>query len=228
MEIVKMKVKDLEPNMGQVPGLPINPREWTKGDVDRIAASLVETPELFEARPIITIPHGGKFVILGGNLRFEGAKKCGMEEVPAVVMPEGTPVEKLKEIVIKDNGSFGDWNVDALANEWDDLPLAAWGVDEAISVEDEVEKVKKDEERLGRVPFTEILGEEHNYICLVFDNSVDWLQAQTIFGIEPVKAMPTRKGGTQSLAFQKRIGVGRVLNGPKAIERIMREKEAQG
>lgn len=223
-----MKVKDLEPNMGQVPGLPINPREWTKGDVDRIAASLVETPELFEARPIITIPHGGKFVILGGNLRFEGAKKCGMEEVPAVVMPEGTPVEKLKEIVIKDNGSFGDWNVDALANEWDDLPLAAWGVDEAISVEDEVEKVKKDEERLGRVPFTEILGEEHNYICLVFDNSVDWLQAQTIFGIEPVKAMPTRKGGTQSLAFQKRIGVGRVLNGPKAIERIMREKEAQG
>jgi DNA modification methylase len=35
----------------------------------------------------------------------------------------------LKEIVIKDNGSFGDWDMDMLANEWDDLPLKEWGVD---------------------------------------------------------------------------------------------------
>ena len=29
---------------------------------------------------------------------------------------------------MKDNGSFGAWDYDALANEWDDLPLADWGV----------------------------------------------------------------------------------------------------
>ena len=69
-----------------------------------------------------------EYVILGGNLRYEGAKKNKMKDCPAIVIPADTPVEKLKEIVIKDNGSFGEWDLDALANEWDDLPLDDWGV----------------------------------------------------------------------------------------------------
>ena len=43
-------------------------------------------------------------------------------------MPEDTPIEKLREIVIKDNGQFGSWDYDMLANEWDDLPLCEMGV----------------------------------------------------------------------------------------------------
>ena len=128
MEIVKLKLSALEPNTGQIPGLPINPRQWTKSDVDSLARSLKETPELFEARPVIAVPHEGKYIILGGNLRYEASKQNKAKEVPAIVFPENTPVEKMKEIVIKDNGSFGEWDMDALANEWDDLPLADWGV----------------------------------------------------------------------------------------------------
>jgi hypothetical protein len=37
-------------------------------------------------------------------------------------------MEKLREIVIKDNGAFGSWDYDMLANEWDDLPLSDWGI----------------------------------------------------------------------------------------------------
>ena len=128
MQITKLKLSELAPNTGQIPGLPINPRQWTKGDVDKIAASLKETPELFEARPLLVIPHDGQYVILGGNLRFEGARANKMKEAPAIIFPEDTPVEKLKEVVVKDNGSFGAWDYDALANEWDDLPLGEWGV----------------------------------------------------------------------------------------------------
>ena len=128
MQIVKLKLAELAPNTGQIPGLPINPRQWTKGDVDKIAASLKETPELFEARPVLVIPHDGKYVILGGNLRYEGARANKEKEVPAIIFSEDTPVEKLKEVVIKDNGAFGAWDYDALANEWDDLPLGDWGV----------------------------------------------------------------------------------------------------
>jgi len=29
---------------------------------------------------------------------------------------------------VKDNASFGDWNMEDLANSWADLPLADWGV----------------------------------------------------------------------------------------------------
>jgi len=129
MEIVKIALQFLEPNTGQVPGLPPNPRQWTKAEVQNIAKSLKETPELFEARPLLVFPIiGGKFVILGGNLRHEGAKRNKMKEVPCIVFPEDTPPAKLKEIVIKDNGAFGSWDYDELANQWDDLPLPEWGV----------------------------------------------------------------------------------------------------
>ena len=128
MEIVRIKLSALEPNTGQIPGLPMNPRQWTATDVDCIANSLQETPELFEARPLLVYPLDKKFIILGGNLRHEGAKRNKMKDAPCIVFPADTPIEKLKEIVIKDNGSFGAWDYDTLANEWGDLPLTDWGV----------------------------------------------------------------------------------------------------
>ena len=128
MQTVRIKLAELAPNTGQIPGLPTNPRQWTRTEIDRLARSLRETPELFEARPIIVTPWAGKYVILGGNLRFDACRANKDTDAPCVVIPAGTPVEKLKEIVVKDNGSFGSWDYDALANEWDDLPLGDWGV----------------------------------------------------------------------------------------------------
>ena len=128
MQTQRIKLADLAPNNGQIPGLPSNPRQWTRTEVDKIAKSLKETPELFEARPIIVTPYGGKYIILGGNLRYEGCKANKDKDAPCIIIPEGTTVEKMKEIVVKDNGAFGQWDYDALANEWDDLPLVDWGV----------------------------------------------------------------------------------------------------
>lgn len=128
MQVTRLPINLLEQNTGQIEGLPSNPRQWTKEDVQQIAASLKETPELFEARPIIVYPLGDKYIILGGNLRYDGSKMNKETDVPCFVMPESTPIDKLKEIVIKDNGSFGAWDFDALGNEWDDLLLTEWGV----------------------------------------------------------------------------------------------------
>ena len=129
IEFTTLPLAALQPNKGQIPGLPTNPRQWTKEDIDKIAKSLKETPELFEARPIIVYPFKGKYVILGGNLRYEGSRRNldPLDEVPVAILPEDTTVEKMQEIVIKDNGAFGGWNYDALANEWD-VPLLEWGV----------------------------------------------------------------------------------------------------
>lgn len=129
IEFTTLPLAALQPNKGHIPGLPTNPRQWTKEDIDKIAKSLKETPELFEARPIIVYPYGGKYVILGGNLRYEGSRRNldPLDKVPVAILPEDTTVEKMMEIVIKDNGAFGGWNYDALANEWD-VPLLEWGV----------------------------------------------------------------------------------------------------
>ena len=129
METVRISLSDLEQNTGQVPGLPANPRQWTQTEIDRIARSLEETPELFEVRPIIVYPFGGKYVILGGNLRYDGSLANGYADAPCVVVPEDTPAAKLKEIVLKDNSSFGSWDYASLREEWDDLDLEDLGID---------------------------------------------------------------------------------------------------
>lgn len=118
----------LELNNGQIEGLPANPREWTLTDVERLAASLKETPELLEMRCPIVVPFGDAFVTLGGNLRLAAARVNKATEMPCFVL-EGASTAKMKEIVIKDNGSFGKWDFDSLANEWDNMPLNDWGVD---------------------------------------------------------------------------------------------------
>lgn len=128
MEFQRIRLTDLEQNKGQVEGLPSNPREWTRTDLDHLITSIKETPELLEARGLIVYPHEDKYIILGGNMRFSALREMKEVDAPCYVMPEDTPIEKLREIIIKDNGAFGSWDYDMLANEWDDLPLSDWGV----------------------------------------------------------------------------------------------------
>lgn len=82
-----------------------------------------------------------------------------------------------------------------------------------------VDAIDGDLEIVGEVPFSEVLREEHNYIVLYFDNEVDWLQAESVFALETVKALSTRTDGKLT-AGQERKGVGRVIRGADALEAI--------
>ena len=140
----------VEPNTGQVPGLPKNPRQWTKAEIQNLKRSISETPELFMARGLLVYPYNGKYVVLGGNMRLEASKLLKLEQVPCIIFDASTPVEKLAEIVIKDNGSFGSWDYDQLANEWDSNPLTEWGVpawetEQEVKEEEERKEVKEDD-----------------------------------------------------------------------------------
>lgn len=128
METRRIKLTDLVLNEGQIAGLPTNPRQWTKTELNKLKKSLQETPELLEARGILVYPWEGKYLVLGGNMRLSALKALKAKDAPCIVFPEDTPIDKLKEVVIKDNGSFGEWDFDQLANDWGDLPLVDWGV----------------------------------------------------------------------------------------------------
>ena len=163
----------IEMNTGQIAGLPSNPRQWTKAQLDNLKASIEETPELLEARGCIVDYHEGKYVCLGGNMRYAACKALGMSELPCYVVPEGTTILKKKEIVAKDNGSFGDWDYDALANEWGDLDLAGWGVSippewgaacdtaKKATEQEEIERKKKEFEE--RIAAGELREEDEEY-----------------------------------------------------------------
>lgn len=139
--------------------LPGNPRTIKKDQFEKLKKSIKDNADYFEARPIILSNRTGKLVIIAGNQRYKAAKAIGMTEVPTILL-EGLSEEREREIVIRDNVENGDWDMDALANEWNAQDLLDWGVElpelEAMTevVEDTPPEVNEEEEpitKLGQI-----------------------------------------------------------------------------
>lgn len=107
---------------------PSNPRFIKDEAFKRLVKSLKDCPSLFDARPCVCSDRTGELVVLGGNMRYRAAMELGYKEVPVIIM-SGLSEDQEREIAIKDNGDFGEWDFDMLANAWSDLPLADWGID---------------------------------------------------------------------------------------------------
>jgi hypothetical protein len=129
MQSVMLPLSKIESNKGQIVGLPKNPRLIRDEKFNKLKKSIEEDIEMTALRELLVIEHGGKYVIIGGNMRFRAMQDLGIKEVPCKVIPADTDVEKLKAYTIKDNAGFGEWDWDDLANEWCDAPLSDWGVD---------------------------------------------------------------------------------------------------
>lgn len=129
-ERIKAHVSDLVLNEGQISWLPKNPRQWTQTDLDKTKQSLERDSDFHEDRPVLVVRYEDKLLVFGGNLRTTAAKALRWKTIDAVCYTHECEEDKevIKRRAILDNGAFGDWDVDALANEWDDLPLDDWGV----------------------------------------------------------------------------------------------------
>ena len=105
-----------------------NPRSITRDKLEALARSIKEFPEMMKLRPIVVNKEG---VILGGNMRYRALKHLKYKEVPGewVEVADGLTPEQEKRFVIEDNVAFGAWDMDILANEWDEGLLLEWGVD---------------------------------------------------------------------------------------------------
>ena len=174
VEFRRIELHLLDFNTGQISGLPANPRAWTDAEIKKLAKSMKTTPELAEARGCIVVPRGDRFVVLGGNLRLSAAKFLKWHDIMCAVLPEDTKPAKLREIVLKDNSSFGSWDLSMLRAEWSDVDFGDWGInvtwDTAGPVPDasvndtpqeEIERMQKEfEERMAR---GEISEEDEEY-----------------------------------------------------------------
>lgn len=152
-------------------------------------------------------------VVVIGHCRLLAAKKLKMADVPCVCVEDLTE-EQVKALRIVDNKSNeSDWLNNILELELPDVDLSAFDFDFGL------DKKKGKEEIEGEVPFTEVLGEENNYIVLKFDNTVDWLQLESLFDLETVKAYSSRTDGkiTKNMT---RAGVGRVVNGADFLNKL--------
>ena len=126
---VILPISKLEPNKGQLEGVPTNPRSIDVAKYKKLKASIEENPEMLSLREVLVYQHGDKYVIIGGNMRYRALKELGYKEAVCKVIPQGATAEQLRAIAIKDNNNFGEWDFEALANLWNVEELDRWGVD---------------------------------------------------------------------------------------------------
>lgn len=208
MQIVYKKIEELKPYEN-------NPRKNDEA-VQYVKNSIKE----FGFKVPIIIDEGG--VIIAGHTRYKASMELGLNEVPCIIANDLNE-EQIKAFRLADNkvSEKAEWDFELLQEEIADLniDMEEFGFEE--TVEEKVKKVKD----TGDIPFSEVIGEEHNYIILYFDNDVDWLQAQSVFDIKPVKAGSTRKDGKMNGRLSGRVGVGRVLKGAEAINKLLGVKD---
>lgn len=146
---------------------PNNPRVIRDEKFKKLVKSIKEFPEMLEARPVVVNPD---MVVLGGNMRLKALREAGVEEAPVYIA--SWDEVKQRQFIIKDNVGFGEWDWDALANEWNEEELQDWGLD--IPGFEEMQEVLEAEEDDFDVPDeikTDIvLGDlfeigEHRLLC---------------------------------------------------------------
>lgn len=208
-------IGEIDENVGQIPDVPKNPRKITPEKFKALCDSIERSPEMKEISEVLVYPYEGRYVVISGNHRARAYKRLKWELVRCKVLPEDTPREKIREYVIKENKQYATDDEKLLAS-WDIKELAAWDVPMKLAGRGTADS------GVGEVEFTKILDESHNYIVLYFDSDVDWLQAQTLFGVEQVKLLSTARGRENKNGFK--YGVGRVFRGADIINRLMNLK----
>lgn len=118
MHFQYLKINKVQPN-------PENPRVIKDHKYKALVKSIKDFPKMLEIRPIVV---NTDMVILGGNMRLRACQEAGLKEIPVIVAKDLTESEQ-REFTIKDNVSFGEWDWDVLANDWDDSELNDWGLD---------------------------------------------------------------------------------------------------
>ena len=121
-----------------VKGNPSNPRIIKNDKFKKLVKSIQDFPEMLKLRPIVV---DEDMMVLGGNMRLKASKDAGLKEV-WIEVAEGLTEEQKKEFIVKDNVGFGEWEWDMLANQWNSVQLAEWGLD-VWENEDDIEDIEE-------------------------------------------------------------------------------------
>lgn len=203
-----------------------NPRTISKEQFDKLKKSVSERRAYFEGRPCLVNHKDGKMTVFAGNQRLRAARDLKMDKVPCVVY-ENLSKKEEKELTVLDNGEFGRWDMEILANEFSDLPLEELMGEEFDKVateltpeqeveEDEPPEVDESEPAKSKPGEVYLLG-NHRLMC---GDSTD--EAQVARLMDGNKADMVFTDPPYNVAIGDR---NKVLNALAAGERIERNLE---
>ena len=193
---------------------PNNPRSINRVKFRKLKQSIEEFPEMLDKRPLVVDEN---MILLGGNMRYRALLELGFTEVPIQRAIDWTE-EQRQAFIIKDNVSFGDWDMDELGNNWDMDLLDTWGVPLPFD-KDDIEELKNPNNDGSEHPFATELDRESNYVVLKFSTDIDWIQAKTLLGLKTETARRSNGKPWSS-------GIGRVVDGPRAIKTLQESGNA--
>lgn len=198
----RVDIRQIRPN-------PDNPRFIKEGKFEKLVKSIKEFPEMLELRPIVV---NQDMVVLGGNMRLKACEEAGIKEVP-ILFADNLTEEQEKEFIIKDNSSFGEWDWDLLANEWEIDLLEDWGLD-IPNLDDQVDELEDGEEI--ELPQSVQVEPPKEYILIMAEpNSVDWEDLK-----ETLQLKMVRRGGYKKGSAFDAVSLERVLEWSDLKERL--------
>ena len=152
---------------------------------------------------------------LDGHCRLKVLKELEREGYTIPLLPcvyvNCKDAKEAKQKLLRLNSNFGKMTKKSVFEFADDIDL---DIDELALPTGEMDFSKKEEDEEGTEEFVEELLEENNYLCLFFDNSIDWLQVETLFDIKKVNYQNANFAG-------KRQGKVRIINGTKFIQKLL-------
>lgn len=198
---------DLIPN-------PRNPNQHPQRQIDLLARIIRRQGW----RHPITVSSRSGFIVHGHG-RYLAARMLGVESVPVDYQEYETDAQEWEDLLadnkIAELAELDSSLTSQLLKELDELEVDVGSIG---FTEKEVQKMLEESEDKAEEPpeveFSEELMESSNYIVLYFDNDIDWLQALTLFDLKTVKALDSKEG-------YEKMGIGRVLNGPEALNKIL-------
>ncbi len=115
--------------LGQLKGYDKNPRRINKADFNRLVNDIKQ--DGYHRRIMVTHDN----VIIGGHARKKALLAAGYTQTDNVTVlrpSRSLTEEEIKRLNIRDNLSFGEWDIDILANNFDEAELKSWGMPDII------------------------------------------------------------------------------------------------
>lgn len=168
-----MNIGEVKTNVGQYKDLPKNPRVIKNDKFRKLVKSIKDLPEMLEIRPIVVNENS---IVLGGNMRLKACQEIGLEKIP-VIKIMNLDIEKQKEFIVKDNVSFGQWDLDEVFNkEWNIDFMQMWGAE----IENKKDEDLTDEELESKYdnsnclyPLIPIYDEQYNAIIIICETRTE-------------------------------------------------------
>ena len=191
-----MKVEKVK--IGEVKNNPSNPRLIKDDKFRKLVKSIQEFPQMLELRPIVVDENN---IVLGGNMRLKACKEAGLKDV-FIVKAENLTEEQKQEFIVKDNVGFGEWDWDALANEFDIEQLEDWGLD--VPINDKIDQLEDGEEI--ELPQSVQMEPPKEYILIMAEpNSIEWEEIKEMLQLRMVRRGGYKKGSAFDAVALERV-----------------------